>query len=139
MTEKRVTLRISYKLKIEGSKCIIALPNNANLLDIHAILQAFSQSKDITVKKILLIKHEDHIKIINNITEYLKTNSFMELEHLIRKKISSDREENSHILQEQTLNRTELQIECLEAINKIPQIRNRKETAQTIIENFKKK
>lgn len=139
MAEERVALEISYKLKIENNKCIVTLPNNANLLDIHAILQAFSQSKDITVKKILLIKHEDHLKIINNITEYLKTNSFMELEHLIRKKISPNREENSHILQEQTLNRTELQIECLEAINKIPQIKNRRETAETVIENFKKK
>lgn len=135
----RVTLELSYKLRIEGNKCQITLPDNANLLDIHAILQAFGQSTDITVRKILLIKHENHIKIINNITEYVKTNSFMELEHLIRKKISSDREEDSHILHEHTLSRTELQIECLETINKVPQIKNRRETAQTIIENFKKK
>lgn len=137
--EHCVTLELSYKLKIEGTKCQITLPDNANLLDIHAILQAFSQSTDITIKKVLLIKHENHIKIINNITEYIKTNSFMELEYLIRKKTSSNREEDSHILHEHTLSKTELQIECIEHINKIPKIKTREETAQTVIENFKKK
>lgn len=136
---RRVSMELAYKLKIEGQKCIIILPNNANLLDIHAILHAFKHDSKLTIKKVLIIKHTTGIKRINDITDYIKTDSFMELEYTIRRKTLQNREESSHILQENEQRGAEIHIECLENITQIPRIQNRRETAEKIIEHFKKK
>lgn len=133
------TVQDEYQISVEGRRITIEFHPLSDLIELYSILKAVQSASGGGIIKILVRSRKGGFTRINDITHYVDSNSFIELDYYLTTKYDR-REATSFILadsiREDPLTVT---IELYSPLHDLPPIPSRKQTLDDIVDSFKNK